>query len=150
MVSEHHAEHFLRSVEALCELGIPVLALAEGDAESQKICFELSKAYPTMFTLLESVNRNRSTILKQSEVLVFPSAPSDALLKEIIEAEIVPVMPKRKGFENFDPQAEKGNAFLYEEGNFWKFLSAILRASENFKFEYDWENLKKSLKDVKL
>ena len=149
ITGENHSDFFLKAVEALSELGIKISALAEGDMESQKHCFELTKKYPNNFLLLESIPRNRQEILKNSDAVIFPAAPSRKLLEEVTEMGIVPILPPQKGLKDFDPQEETGNAFTFEEGNFWKFLSAILRASENFKFEYDWENLRKSVKEMK-
>ena len=48
-------------------------------------------------------------------------------------------------FKNFNPQNESGEAFTFESQNFWSFMSAVIRASENKKFAYDWRILKKNL-----
>ncbi|QQR54389.1 hypothetical protein IPG41_04255 [Candidatus Peregrinibacteria bacterium] len=62
----------------------------------------------------------------------------------VAERGIVPVM--REGLhqeaENYNPVQENGNAFLFHEPSAWQIYGAIVRATENFAFSYDWENLR--------
>ncbi len=150
LTEKQGADFFLRSVEAMCGLGFQVFVLAEGDGDSQKVCFELLEKFPHQFHVLESVAKNRSHILHVSDVLLFPVLPSKKMLKEVVKQGIVPVLPEEASFHDFDPQNEKGNAFTFSPGNFWEFLAAVIRASENRKFEYDWENIKKNLAETTL
>ncbi len=150
ITKSNNSELFLRALEAMCELGFSVSALAEGDKEAQSICFEIAQKYPNNFQIIESLPKNRAQIMNKADVLVFPEVPSDKILKEIIREGIIPVLPQGGKFQNFDPQKESGNAFTFSKSNFWEFLSAIIRASENFKFSYDWQNLQKNLRETEV
>ena len=150
ITEKNNSKMFFMVAEAICELGYQISVLAEGDANAQKKCMELHEKYPTQFEILESVPKNHPKILNHVDVIIFPSEPTKELLKIIMKKGIVPIMPKIKGFEDFNPQKESGNAFLFQKNNFWEFLACLVRASENHKFSYDWQNLQKSVKNTVL
>lgn len=62
----------------------------------------------------------------------------------IIERGIVPIMKEglHSQAENYNAVEEQGNAFLFAETNIWQVYGAMVRATENFAFSYDWENLR--------
>ncbi|MBU1018842.1 MAG: hypothetical protein ABII07_02320 [Patescibacteria group bacterium] len=45
-------------------------------------------------------------------------------------------------FENYSPDQESGNSFLFTGNDKFSVFAAIVRALENHKFPYDWDNLK--------
>jgi len=150
MTEKNHADFLLQGFEAMCELGFEVSVLAEGDSAAQKKCFELSEKYPEQFHILESVPRNKTHLLKEVDVVVFTSVPDWKTVKEMAKNEIVSIVPEGSGLQNFNAQTEQGNAFTFEPNSFWGFISAIIRASENAQFEYDWKNIKRNIKELAL
>lgn len=147
---KHRAELLFKAAEPLCELGFSLSVLAVGNQESQEQCFELSQRYGDRFELLESIPSNRTKVLGKAQVVLFTSAPDKDLLKELAKKGVVPIMPYDDSlavdFVGFDVQQEQGNCFLYDPENFWECLATAIRAYENFKFPYDWGNLRKNLK----
>lgn len=53
----------------------------------------------------------------------------------IIGHEISPLL------ENYHPNDETGNAFTFKSYNPWEMFRAIVRATETYRFPYDWENI---------
>lgn len=53
----------------------------------------------------------------------------------IIGHDISPVL------ENYQPNDETGNAFTFKSYNPWEMFRAIVRATETYRFPYDWENI---------
>lgn len=45
-------------------------------------------------------------------------------------------------FENYSPDQENGNSFLFNVYDKYDIFAAIIRALENHKFSYDWQNIK--------
>ena len=133
------------AMEGLCSLGFIVHILAEGDEAARNKSMELSEKFPEQFQIHESIKQNRDFIVKNSDILFVPEKPTKSLVNEILAENIIPVIPFESGFEDFNPQKESGEAFCFEMGNFWQMFQAVVRASENFKFPYDWKNLKKNL-----
>jgi len=150
LTEKNNAEFFLRSLEALCELGFEIKVLGEGDAVSQKKCFDIMKCYPRQFEVLESHLQNREKLLASVDLLLFPEMPDKGVLKMVRDRQIVSVFPSNSFFQDFNAQEESGNAFLFHKNNFWEFFTAIIRASENYKFSYDWKNIRENIKEVVL
>lgn len=135
----------LRGLEGFCELGFESKILAEGDAQAQKKCLELLGSHPESFSVHESILSEKENIIKASDIVIFEEAPSQNELNFVIKNGTPCVIPMGCGLQNFDPQNEIGEAFTFEPENFWSFMSAVIRASENKKFAYDWRILKRNL-----
>jgi len=131
-------------------MGFRVIILAEGDTESQKLCFDLMQQYPGRFEVLESLAKNRKKIIESADVLGFSGCPSQEVKSLLVEKGIVPVLPEGCGFENYNAQTESGTGFTFESGNVWQMIAAVLRASENKKFAYDWKNLKRNIREMEI
>ncbi len=144
-ITKSNAKIFFRAAEAMCELGFCVSVLAEGDNESRERLFEFADKYENFEVFEDLGNENRNKILTRSDVALFLSEPDSETMNEVLSRGIVPIIPESRDFKNFDPQTESGDSFIFEENNFWQLASAIIRASENFKFSYDWNNLKKNV-----
>jgi hypothetical protein len=151
LTEANRSELFFKTVEPLCALGFNFSVLAVGDQASQEHCFELTQKYPGHFELLESIPTNRDKVIHKSQVVLFNSSPDKKLIKELSRKGVVPIMPYDDAlleFASFDVQQEQGNCFLFNPDNEWECLATIIRAYENFKFPYDWGNLRKNLKKV--
>lgn len=46
--------------------------------------------------------------------------------------------------ENYNPNLESGNAFVYHKKSVWSVFAALVRAYENYRFPYDWKNICKT------
>ena len=144
-VSASNAGIFCQALEAMCELGFRVSVIAEGNAETQKCCFKLLEKYPDQFSVLESIEKNKNDILKHADAVIFAENPAKKDLALIMAQNIVPILPAGNGLQDFDLKNETGEAFTFQAGNIWSFVAAIVRASENFKFPYDWKTIKHNL-----
>lgn len=149
-IYKEDAELFFQIVEAVGELGFSLSVIAEGDVNIQKRLFECIKRYPQNLNVLENIEQNKKKILNHCDVVIFLTKPNTLDIQEVIRKGMVPILAEDKIFHNFDAQAETGNAFTFREKNIWTILSAIIRASENFKFSYDWNNLRKRLEKTSL
>ena len=68
-------------------------------------------------------------------------------LKTAIASGVVPLAPKGlKGADNYDPNKEKGNAFIFDVLNPWVMFSSLVRALETYKFPFDWKCIVRNAK----
>ena len=148
MTESEDAALLCSALEAMCSLGFIVSVLAEGDESARKLCFEYAEKFPRNFSILESLPTNKTEILEKSDVIIFPVRPSKDELEAIISAGVVPVLPEGCGLENFDAQKESGGAFTFQEGNLWSLVAALVRASENRRFSWDWKTIKQNLVEL--
>lgn len=137
------------ALEAMCSLGFSVSVLAEGDASAQNLCFDCAEKFPRKFSMLESLPDNKLKIASKSDVIVFAVPPKQEDLNFVLKAGIVPVLPEGCGLDNFDAQLETGCAFTFEEGNIWSLVAALVRASENRRFSWDWKTIRQNISDLR-
>jgi glycogen synthase len=145
LTKRNASDHIFQALEAMCEMNFLVSVIAEGDEEAQEQCFELVEKYPQNFAIHEATDQNRHSLYKDAHVVLIPTKPNKQLRAEIIKHKIVPILPHNSGFEDFNAQKEHGHGFTFQKGNFWQMLCAVMRASENQKFKYDWKVLQKNL-----
>lgn len=64
--------------------------------------------------------------------------------QEILEKGAVAVIKEDLNpiFENYSPDQESGNSFIFDKSDKYSVFAAVIRALENHKFPYDWENIK--------
>ena len=88
-------------------------------------------------------------------VITLKNTDKDVVQKVVMHIgkyNLVPILFKNEKlshiYKEFDPIAENGCAFYYQRKNPWHIYAAIVRASENFRFSYDWEQIIKRLKNA--
>lgn len=60
---------------------------------------------------------------------------------------VVPLAPKGvKATENYNPNQESGNCFVYDTLNPWVMFSSLVRATETYKFPFDWKCIVRNAK----
>lgn len=68
----------------------------------------------------------------------------------LIKRGVVPILDSKLAEKNnileFDPLNEKGFCFVFEIKSKWSIFAALVKAVENYKFPYDWENISKKSK----
>ena len=60
---------------------------------------------------------------------------------------VVPIIPPQDFVEDYNPNQEKGNAFVYIKDSPWNLFASLIRAIENCRFPYDWKNIQASAMD---
>jgi hypothetical protein len=83
------------------------------------------------------------------DIVVLSSDRADQSLDYIQKFKAVPIVYKgTKGFYDYNPVKEFGNAFIYKQDNPWHMLQAVIRAAETYKFPYDWKTLRAEVADT--
>ncbi len=76
----------------------------------------------------------------QADIVFVGSDFVGDLLDEMMVG-VVPVVPEKYGFIDYDPVREVGDAFNYDPENSVLAIYALSRAIENHKFVYDWKSI---------
>lgn len=107
-----------------------------------RILGEGAKSIPHSFSSEEAMEEADMWVILSDEL------PSDFSM--IVEHSIVPVMlaGTHKDAENYVPNNESGNSFLFQKLSPWQVYGSIVRAIENFGFVYDWNTLKSQCKEL--
>lgn len=70
---------------------------------------------------------------------------SQEAVEEALDAMVVPLAPKKMShIQNYDPNREKGNAFVFEKLSPWLMFAAMVRACETYRFPFDWKCIVRS------
>jgi len=84
--------------------------------------------------------------LKQAHMAVILDENMD-LIKKAWENGVVTITSKfNETIEDYNPNTESGNAFVFENANEWEVFAAVVRATETYKFPYDWKFIVRSCK----
>jgi len=75
-----------------------------------------------------------------SDFVLLPKMSASKLM-QAWSNRVVPICEKSDLTSNYDPIEEKGNSFTVEISNEWGFFAALIRATETYKFPYDWKHL---------
>jgi hypothetical protein len=68
------------------------------------------------------------------------------LLKLLLSYGVVMVAEDKSPFlENYKPNEEAGNSFLYSQKDLWSIFAALVRALETYKFPYDWQHIVRNM-----
>lgn len=87
---------------------------------------------------------NADDINKDTSIIVLLSEDED-FLKTAWQNGIVPVTSEfNTKIEDYNPNTEKGNSFVFNNFNEWEVFAAVVRALETHKFPYDWKFIKRS------
>lgn len=125
-------------VDGVAGIGIQLVVILPDGEKSQEFCQSWQGKYPAAIKCVsrEDVDNDVFDMAIMEEVTV-------ERLKEMKDHNIVP-LAERGEVQQFDPVAEKGNAFLFE-GDSWSLFAALVRAAETYRFPYDWKNILKSV-----
>lgn len=92
---------------------------------------------------------SKPTSSLEVDVVVIAGDRTEQALDYVKKYKAVPVINEESmNFSEYNPLKETGNAFVYQKNSPWHMLAAVLRASETFKFSYDWKNLLEEVRDT--
>lgn len=130
-------------LEGILMLDLQLLVIGVGSENYQKIFAEFEEKFAEKMKILPNDEQSRRKIYAASNIsLIFNNNSQNALeLKNALNYGVIPVVKTDPILKDYNPITETGNAFLYQEDNLWLFYAALVRALENYKFSYDWQNL---------
>ncbi len=115
-------------LEGLKFLNIEVVVLADSDLE----------LFMDDAIILPYSRTNRKKLLEAADIaLAFKFSD----VEEMLINGIIPISKERKEIIDYNPNHECGNAFVYKSDSPWEVFAALVRATETFRFPYDWKHI---------
>ena len=119
-----------------------------------------SSKYGALFTKLASEQKHRIAILPAEEVSIrkmYAAADMALFLTDPAQLEelenclrygVIPIAPKARTLEDYDPIQESGYAFLFDQSQTstnvpWQCFAAVVRAVETHRFPFDWRTIQR-------
>ncbi len=131
----------LPGIEAL---GIQLALLGIGTEKYQMILTEFAKENDSI-VILENTQENMRKLYSASDamLLLTDDTNGEQALKNMLSYGVVPLAKEDSSIllEDYNPNQEKGNSFLFPSYNGWQVFASLVRAIENYRFPYDWKNI---------
>ncbi|MBI5412087.1 hypothetical protein HZA43_02820 [Candidatus Peregrinibacteria bacterium] len=114
-----------------------------GTEKYQKYFTELGTKYPHKIIILPDNDENKRKIYAAGDGILVLSDTMECLreCKQAIQYGAVPITPPNDLVQDYNPNMESGNAFIYSKGNSWSLFATLIRALENYRFPFDWKNI---------
>jgi len=126
-------------LEGLLQLSMQIVVISEDDSydTEDKPTGKITWINPLDGKLEQTVNK----YIQASDIgLVFDDKMEK--IRKLIKNGVIVIGPTTSIFlENYNPVTEEGNSFTYKSANQWSIFKELVRATETYKFEYDWNNL---------
>jgi starch synthase len=114
-----------------------------GTKDFQELIINFAESNPGKIAILEDTEENMRKIYASSDVSLFLSDSKN--IDDALSYASIVIAPRTiKRLNDYNPNLEKGNSFLFEEGNQWSVFEGLVRANENHKFPYDWKTICKN------
>lgn len=143
--NKESSEVLVEALEGILESGIQVVIRAKGTKKYQEVVSDFESRYPGM---ISSFTDNQDSLRKaysSSDISLFLGENYLEELSNSMSYGVIPVSLERDGLADFDPILEQGNSFIIKSLSKWSLFATIIRAKENFRFPYDWQNLQKEV-----
>ena len=130
-------------INGILEQPVELVFTGIGTEKFQKYVTDLAEANKTKIAIVESDEDEKRKIYAAADIMLV-SMDSDECAEEAKRAlgyGVIPVIPPEPFAEDYNPNQEKGNAFVYAKGSPWSLFATLIRALENFKFPYDFKNI---------
>lgn len=130
-------------MSGVMEQPIQLILTGIGTEKYQKFFTDLSAEHPHQIIILPDNDENRHKIYAASDATLILSDTSECLreCKQAMQYGVTPVTPANELVEDYNPNLENGNAFVYTKGSPWSLFATIIRALENYRFPFDWKNI---------
>lgn len=128
----------------LLTLPIELLILGKGTAEFGKIFSRLRERESHRIAIIENTADAISQMYTAADMALFCSAAEGTEeLRLCLRHGVIPIAPTLDMLENYNPNQERGCAFLYESPSPWQCFAALVRALETYRFPFDWRNMQR-------
>lgn len=131
-------------IPGLLELPVEILILGKGSATYGAMLTKLAKDHSHRIAIIPNDPKVIAQMYAAADMALFLCEVNDKEeLGTALQYGTVPVAPNAMLLQDYNPNQESGNAFVYAKMNLWHCYGALVRALETFKFPYDWKTIQK-------
>ena len=132
----------------LSEMGAQIAFRANASEHYKDILLAFQKDHTDRCVIV--ADHQYQEILRASDAVIFFSHTPEIMKDDLqiaLTNGVIPIAPAPfvpRFLEDYNPNLEIGNSFLYPFLSPWSLFGALVRTYENYRFPYDWKNIKKS------
>lgn len=133
-------------MNGILEQQVQVVVTGIGSPKYQKFFTDLVEQNSNKVILTNNNSDNLRKIYAASDITLIPTDSEECQteIEHAMKYGVVPVSPEMEAVEDYNPNLEKGNAFVYPKHSPWSLFASFIRAIENCRFPYDWKNIQAS------
>jgi starch synthase len=132
-------------IPGLLSLPVEILIRGKGSSTYGALFTKLAKEYGHRIAIIPDEDEALRKMFAASDMALFLADPSGSPeLEYCLSYGTVPVSMESKRLESYNPNQEKGDAFLFEKQTVWHAFGAIVRALETFRFPFDWRTIQRN------
>lgn len=147
LFEEHNASLWAQILPGISDLGFQMVIRANASSDFKKVVEEFVDDHSGLATIIPE-DEYKDAYEVADVLLTF--SEDENTQEEVAFAlgkGVIPVVSH--GFplsyiENYNPNLENGNCFMYYKHSPFSIFATIIRAYENYRFPYDWKNICKS------
>jgi starch synthase len=137
-------------MNGVLEQPVQMVVTSIGTAKYQQFFTELAEKNPTQIAIAENNEEERHKIYAAADIILIPTVNNECQEESLraMRYGAVPVTPPQDFVEDYNPNQESGNAFVYLKNSPWNLFANLIRAIETCRFPYDWKNIQASAMEV--
>ena len=135
---------FEKLLPGLLTLPVNIVIRGKGLQEYGTFCSTVAEEHSHKIAIIPNTQESLKKMYASADMALFSAKASTRTeLRMCIRSGVIPIAPEENALKNYDPNQEKGFAFLYTEQNPWSCFAAIIRALETYRFPFDWRTIQR-------
>ena len=130
-------------MNGVLEQPVEIVLTGIGTDKYQKYFTDLAESNKTKIAITNNSDDELRKIYAASDIILIPTMSEECMkeAKRAMEYGVIPIIPPQDFASDYNPNQEKGNAFVYTKDSPWNLFATLIRAIETFRFPYDWKNI---------
>ncbi|OGJ54969.1 hypothetical protein A3D11_02630 [Candidatus Peribacteria bacterium RIFCSPHIGHO2_02_FULL_49_16] len=144
LTEDKGASLFQSVLPGLLSLPLQILVRGCGRESYGNYISKVQKEYEHKIAIIPNTEEALQNMHAAADMALFCSDP-DGLpeLSACLKAGIVPITSETQALDDYNPLQESGTAFFFTEKTPWHCFAAITRATETYRFPFDWKTIQK-------
>ncbi len=153
LFDENNADLWAAILPGISDMGFQIVVRGNASEKHKDIVVAFAEDHAALCAIIEE--EEYLSAYEAADVLLTFSQDKDSILevRHALEKGVIPIVAHDfplEILENYNPNLENGNSFMYYKQTPWAIFATIIRAYENYRFPYDWRNLSKAaIKSIK-
>lgn len=147
LFEENNAKLWVDILPGLSDMGFQVIIRGNASHEFKNVVEAFVNDHPSLCAIINE--EDYKDAYEVSDVLLTFSSDKKTQSEVLysLSKGVIPIVVHDfplKQLENYNPNLESGNSFMYYKNTPWAVFATLIRAYENYRFPYDWKNICKS------
>ncbi|TSC79392.1 MAG: glycogen/starch synthase, ADP-glucose type [Candidatus Peregrinibacteria bacterium Gr01-1014_25] len=128
----------------LATLPVELVILGKGSAQYGNVLTQLAGKHRHRIAILPAQESAQTRLLAAADASLFLTDAGDLpALPLALAYGAVPIALATRSLDDYNPNQESGNAFVFQTPTVWHAFAAAVRALETYRFPFDWRTIQR-------